>query len=83
MKVGNISYNSPGDLPETLAPTFATRLHLMCSQAEQRSWIVRQVHGTVATPEARALLDQLTKLRPQEGLLLSPHYRPFELLRLS
>jgi hypothetical protein len=64
----------PGDIPETMAGNLATQLFLMNNQAAHRRFVVTQVMGTTSTSEARSLLDQLSHLRPLEGLFMNTHY---------
>jgi hypothetical protein len=64
----------PGDIPETMAGNLATQLFLMNNQAAHRRFIAMQVMGTTATAQARTLLDQLSHLRPLEGLFVNAHY---------
>src|SRR5262245_332809 len=65
----------PGDIPETMAGNLATQLFLMNNQAEHRRSVVRQVHGTTSGTAPRNLLDNLSRLRPLEGLFTNPHHQ--------
>jgi DNA helicase HerA-like ATPase len=64
----------PGDVPETMTGNLATQLFLMNNQAAHRRFVVAQVLGTTSTNEARSLLDQLTRLKPLEGLFMNVHH---------
>jgi hypothetical protein len=64
----------PDDIPETMAGNLATQLFLMNNQAAHRRFVVTQVFGTTSTVEAKALLDQLTHLKPLEGLFINTHH---------
>jgi hypothetical protein len=64
----------PGDIPETMAGNLATQLFLMNNQAAHRRFVVTQAIGTTSTTEARGLLDQLTHLKPLEGLFMNAHH---------
>lgn len=64
----------PGDMPSEMAGNLATQLFLMNNQARHRRAIVTQVCGSVASPKAKALLDQLGGMRPLQGLFCNAHY---------
>ena len=64
----------PGDIPETMAGNLATQLFLMNNQAAHRRFVVTQAIGTTSTTEARGLLDQLSHLKPLEGLFMNAHH---------
>ena len=44
------------------------------AQAAHRRFVVAQVTGTNASNEARTLLEQLSHLKPLEGLYINAHY---------
>jgi hypothetical protein len=64
----------PGDIPESMAGNLATQLFLMNNQAAHRRFVVTQLMGTNATSEARTLFDQLSHLKPLEGLFTNAHH---------
>ncbi len=57
-----------------MAGNLATQLFLMNNQAAHRRFVVAQIMGTTSTNDARRLLDQLSHLRPLEGLFMNTHH---------
>lgn len=65
----------PGDIPESMAGNLATQLFLMNNQANHRRFVVAQLLGTTSSSEARQLLDELSNLRPLEGIFSNAHHK--------
>jgi hypothetical protein len=65
----------PGDIRDEMAGNLATQLFLMNNQAEHRNHVVRHIHGTIATPDARRLQAHLGALKPLQGLFTNPHHK--------
>lgn len=72
----------PGDIPDVLAGSLATKLYLMNSQAGHRQWIVKQMYGSGASTEAKKLLKQLTAFKPFDALFDNSH-SPMTLLHVK
>jgi Helicase HerA, central domain len=65
----------PGDIQDSMAGNLATQLFLMNNQANHRRYVAGQLLGTTGTSEAHHLLDQLSRLRPLEGIFSNTHHR--------
>jgi DNA helicase HerA-like ATPase len=65
----------PGDIPESMAGNLATQLFLMNNQANHRRFVVAQLLGTTSTSEAHQLLDELSRLKPLEGIFSNAHHK--------
>lgn len=73
----------PGDMPQDLTGSLATRLFLFNSEATHRRSTVQTLLGTTSSTEARQLADTLSKLAPFEGTFSNQHYQPYRMVKVK